>query len=191
MALQKARQLALIKAHYGSLMASGPTFSLVNQKSFRTALLSPSSGIEQKRGNANRYSIEETRIASIRCRSTPTHPICFKCGDRGHKAFQCRNVLICFRCNKTGHNAASCPSFTSSFVSVNSKSSAGITDSASDPAMAPPTNRRGVARVRYQPFGARPANRDQQPPLHPVMHSNPPIVPNHLHPQGGSLTVHP
>lgn len=104
------------------------------------------------------------RLEEIKRRSTPAHPVCLKCGDQGHKAIGCRNALICFRYNKTGHKSFSCPSFVSLSLPRNSNFTKREVDSPSDQAMAPPGNRRGVARARYQSFGTRPGTRDTHPP---------------------------
>ncbi|KAF3328209.1 Zinc finger protein GIS2 [Carex littledalei] len=53
-------------------------------------------------------------IRALRARSTPTNPICFRCGSAGHLAQTCRNGRLCFICNKIGHTSRVC-SATASF----------------------------------------------------------------------------
>lgn len=43
-----------------------------------------------------------------RRRSSSHRTRCYRCGEKGHRAAECRNPQICFRCTGTGHKASSC-----------------------------------------------------------------------------------
>lgn len=147
MALQKARQLALVRAQFQSLMESGPTENGLGNlnRSYKASLLE-SPPIQPRaidpRIVDRRSTLVHHRIADIRRRSTSSHPVCLKCGDGGHFARDCRNALICFLCNKTGHKSNSCHSTTSFPSQISSEQSAQV--SYSEP-MAPPGFRRGAS----------------------------------------------
>lgn len=170
MALQKARQLDLARARFGSLMAPGPQIKRPQPShlSYLHSLMQPawSSNPVKSRVRETRSSLIQTRVASIRQRSTPTHPVFFKCGDRRHKAMQCRNALICFICNRTGHKSDACHSVTS--IPINTE-----LEASSESLMAPPGNRRGAQRGRI-PLGPR-----SRPPMRPpgTYPSPPPTIP--------------
>ena len=51
----------------------------------------------------NRSQLVQFKLEELRRFSTPSHPLCFRCGDRGHRASGCRNVVLCFACNSLGH----------------------------------------------------------------------------------------
>lgn len=155
MSLYEARQLKVARAHFGSLMASGPNLNgLVNTKrSYIQSLLTQPRWQPAREANSRetRSLLVFTRIEDIKRRSTPAHPVRLKCGDRGHKAMQYRNALVCFRFNKTGHKSSSCHSIPSLPLHSNSVPPSASSSSA----MAPPSNQRGIARAQYQPFGNR------------------------------------
>lgn len=178
MTLQQARQLELVKARYGSLMAQGPskpgpTNSYLN--SLMTPAQFPSHQVKHVR--EKRSALVLTRIESIKRRSTPAHPICFKCGDRGHLAKNCRNALICFLCDQTGHKSTFCiKSFPIQIKSL-PLDSEGVAASSSS-AMAPPLNRRGSQRGRIPIPSNRPPYRALPPYVRPLMPSDrPPVHP--------------
>lgn len=187
MALQKARQMEAIRARFGSLVDQGPSPGLEksNRSYIQTLLSQPRwKPLARAVPPKDLSTLVSTRIADIKRRSTPSHPVCLKCGERGHKAMQCRNALVCFSCNKTGHISTSCPSLQSFHTPLESPPPA--------PTMAPNSNRRGVARGRYQPFGHCPPLRQNVPPPNiqghfPVTDHVPPPQPQvmpdrHFHP---------
>lgn len=49
-----------------------------------------------------------TKIDQIRRSSSSSNPYCFKCGDKGHQAISCRNVVVCFRYRILGHRSYNC-----------------------------------------------------------------------------------
>ncbi|XP_078153638.1 uncharacterized protein LOC144548796 [Carex rostrata] len=49
-----------------------------------------------------------SKLDQIRHSSSTSKPICFKCGDSGHRANNCRNVVTCFRCGSLGHRSYHC-----------------------------------------------------------------------------------
>lgn len=171
MAMYKARQLDKARSHFASLVDSSPKPGL----SYKASLLSipiwkPKVRDPSLITRETRSSFVFTRLEEIKRRSTPTHPVCFRCGDRGHRAKDCRNTLICFLCNKTGHKSSYCHSITSipfHFPPEQSDAPSSLE------AMAPPGTRRGVARTRFQPF----ANRSRQPPIPPLRGMAPLIPP--------------
>jgi len=59
-----------------------------------------------------RSDLVRSRIEELKRLSSPTHPICFRCGDHGHRANQCRNAILCFACNRLGHRSPQCGSVT-------------------------------------------------------------------------------
>lgn len=164
MSLRKARQLNKARAHFSSLMALGP-LATNDSHSFKSKLLSVPLWQPKQlelRSNETRSLLIRTKIDDIKRRSTPSHPVCLKCGDRGHLARFCRNALICFLCNKTGHKSSTCHSITSIPFQLPTHS----IQSATETAMAPLGTRRGAPRARYQSFSARPSPRppQDQPP---------------------------
>lgn len=50
------------------------------------------------------------KLEALRASSSPNHPGCFRCGDKGHLAPDCRNAILCFLCNRLGHKARWCKS---------------------------------------------------------------------------------
>ncbi|KAF3322401.1 Gag polyprotein [Carex littledalei] len=68
-------------------------------------------GMAQIKG-ITRGGIVRKKIASLRTTSSPQHPICFRCTEKGHLANECRNAQLCFICNKLGHRAPQCRSVT-------------------------------------------------------------------------------
>ncbi|KAF3337725.1 hypothetical protein FCM35_KLT18312 [Carex littledalei] len=54
-------------------------------------------------GQHSRAEIVQTKLAKLKRASSPSDPLCFKCGDRGHLAAQCYNATLCFLCNCHGH----------------------------------------------------------------------------------------
>lgn len=50
------------------------------------------------------------KIEALRVSSSPTRPVCFRCGDKGHLATDCRNAVLCFLCHRLGHKAKWCRS---------------------------------------------------------------------------------
>lgn len=161
MSFRKARQMELARAHFHALMATGPNSGLATlprmrnlNRSYKMTLLSNPPWQPRQRSippHPQRSTLIQSRVAEIKRRSTPAHPVCLKCGDRGHRAKECRNSLVYFLCNKIGHRGAQChsvtsPSFHSDYTAHTSETTA----------MAPPGSRRGVTRPRFQPFGQRP-----------------------------------
>lgn len=48
------------------------------------------------------------KISSLRTNTKPRLRSCFRCGERGHLASQCRSSLVCFACGKVGHRSVTC-----------------------------------------------------------------------------------
>ncbi|KAF3342090.1 Zinc knuckle [Carex littledalei] len=69
----------------------------------------------QRKGSSSsidKASYVRSKLASLRAASSPSSPICLRCGDRGHLASQCRNAVLCFLCNRFGHRARWCKATT-------------------------------------------------------------------------------
>ncbi|KAF3325834.1 Gag polyprotein [Carex littledalei] len=64
-------------------------------------------------GQHSRAEIVQTKLAELKRASSPSDPLCFKCGDRGHLAAQCYNATLCFLCNCHGHQSSQCRAITS------------------------------------------------------------------------------
>lgn len=147
--------MALARAQFASLMATGLSPG-PNLSSYRDKLVLSPARLSESRppiqhSRLTRDQQIRKKVAEIRSRSTPLHPICMKCGEKGHKAHECRNARICFICNRSGHKGAFCDTVTS--TSPHSRFSRGETNRFSEHiAMAPP--RRGYPRTRppYRPY---------------------------------------
>lgn len=35
------------------------------------------------------------KLEALRALSSPNHPVCFRCGDKGHLTSDCRNAVLC------------------------------------------------------------------------------------------------
>ena len=69
----------------------------------------------RKIDNPNRLSrsdLVSLKLANLKASSSPSRPLCFKCGAPGHIANQCRNETLCFVCNRFGHSSMECGSMT-------------------------------------------------------------------------------
>ena len=62
-------------------------------------------------GRPDRSTVVQQKLDELRRFSSPTQPLCFRCGDKGHIASQCRNAVLCFACNQFGHRSMRCRSF--------------------------------------------------------------------------------
>lgn len=56
----------------------------------------------------SRSELIRRRFEAMRMRSTAKNPVCFKCGDRGHRAVECRNAWLCLVCKQHGHQSKRC-----------------------------------------------------------------------------------
>lgn len=59
-----------------------------------------------------RSEIVRLQLTKLKEASTPSCPLCFKCGEPGHIAIQCHNATLCFVCNRVGHRSLECRSRT-------------------------------------------------------------------------------
>ncbi|KAF3327421.1 Cellular nucleic acid-binding protein [Carex littledalei] len=170
MAFSKARYVQYARAQFQSLMEMGPNSFGPSYKD--TLLSQPPWQATQaaKSVRETRSSLIQTRVRDLRRRSSPTHPFCLRCGEKGHRAFQCRNALVCFNCHQIGHKSFHCLSSASTHTTASSSSSH-LPDPSSFPAMVPYPNRRGNTRSRpYHNFGNR-IPRHYQPPIPPPTYS--------------------
>lgn len=98
----------------GPLMADlGSQVGTTAKLDFKASLLKPAPDPVQppRTGIGVRVShsaLIRQRLEEFRRRSTPKHPVCFKCGSKGHRRFECRNVCICLVCNGLGHQSWRC-----------------------------------------------------------------------------------
>ena len=60
---------------------------------------------------ANSYSGSrnlETGVREESKRQERNEEGCWKCGEYGHRAFECRREVLCFKCRRVGHRAVDC-----------------------------------------------------------------------------------
>ncbi|KAJ4770243.1 hypothetical protein LUZ62_054500 [Rhynchospora pubera] len=63
------------------------------------------------KAKSNRKSeLVRLKTEELRQRSSPSNPLCFRCGKPGHLAYYCPNSIVCFVCGKQGHRARECSS---------------------------------------------------------------------------------
>ena len=74
------------------------------------------------RPGAQRATDQKQRHRGFRRFNPPRRPFsftnprsisCYRCGDRGHWAKDCRNAVVCFTCGRLGHRSANCRSILS------------------------------------------------------------------------------
>lgn len=147
------------RAQFASLMASGlhpgPRILSYRDKVVQFPEQSITAHQQKRHRRLPRDQQIRQKIEEIRTRSTPLHPICMRCGEKGHKAHDCRNARLCFICNKTGHKGAYCATVPS--PSPHSHPSSWETNRPTESsAMAPP--RRGYPRARppFRPYQRQP-----------------------------------